>query len=74
MPRAQIPAVLTGGIANGYVMDAGAAPSQAMAMTYLSSADAFSLMMSNAASAQQRGQVMAGAALAKVLVLILAAG
>jgi hypothetical protein len=62
------------GVADVHMLDQGAAPEQAMAMTYVANANSIALVMSNAAMAQQRGQVLAAAALSKVLVLIIAAG
>jgi hypothetical protein len=52
----------------------GLAPSVAMGMTYVSMADSIGLEMANAVANQQRGQVVAGAALVQVLTLIIAAG
>lgn len=45
----------------------GTAPSAAMAMTYLMMADSLGMVMQNAASHQQQMQVLAMAAMAKVL-------
>jgi hypothetical protein len=45
-----------------------------MGMTYVAMADSLGLEMANAVANQQRGQVLAGAALAQVLTLIIAAG
>ncbi len=61
-------------VADTDFVDDGMAPQTAMAMTYVATANSVALVMSNAASAQQRGQVIAGAALSKVIVQILAAG
>ncbi len=61
-------------VADTDFIDDGMAPQSAMAMTYVSAANSIGLVMSNAASAQQRGQVVAAAALSKVLALIIAAG
>jgi hypothetical protein len=52
------------------VLDVGLAPSAAMAMTYV----AMALAMGNAVANQQRGQVIANAALVQVLTLILIKG
>jgi hypothetical protein len=52
----------------------GLAPSVAMAMTYVAMANSMALAMGNAVAAQQRGQVLAAASLAKVLELIIAKG
>nr|WP_197334486.1 RebB family R body protein [Ralstonia syzygii] len=50
------------------------APALAMAMTYLAMADSLGLAMGNAVANQQRGQVIAGAATARVLALIIQKG
>jgi hypothetical protein len=60
--------------ASATLLQVGEAPAVAMAMTYLALADSISLVMSNAAATQQRGQVVSEAALAQVLVAILAKG
>ncbi len=51
----------------------GEAPSLAMAMTYVAMAGTVGLAMENAVAAQQRGQVVAGAATVLVLAKIIAA-
>ncbi len=50
------------------------APSTAMGMTYLAMADSIALVMGNAAANQQRGQLIAQAAVTQALALILAKG
>ncbi|WP_242095865.1 MULTISPECIES: RebB family R body protein [unclassified Sphingomonas] len=50
------------------------APAIAMGMVYVAGADSIGLAMANAVAAQQRGQVLGGAALAQILVLIVAKG
>lgn len=52
----------------------GIAPSAAMGMTYVAMAGTIGLAMENAVNAQQRGQVLAEAAVATVIAQILAAG
>ena len=52
----------------------GIAPSAAMGMTYIAMAGTIGLAMENAVNAQQRGQVLAEAAVATVIAQILAAG
>lgn len=52
----------------------GEAPAAAMAMTYVAMADSIALAMQNAVSAQQRGQLIAGAATTQVVAMIIAAG
>ncbi len=52
----------------------GEAPAAAMAMTYLAMGDSIALAMQNAVSAQQRGQLIAGAATTQVVAMIIAAG
>jgi hypothetical protein len=61
-------------VTNANALDAGLAPSIAMGMTYVSMADSLGLAMANAVANQQRGQVVAGAALAQVLALMIAVG
>ncbi|MBC7907903.1 MAG: RebB family R body protein [Rhodospirillaceae bacterium] len=61
-------------VANATALDVGLAPSMAMSMCYVAMADSMGIAMGNAVSNQQRGQVLAGAALAKVLTLIIAKG
>lgn len=60
------------GVADTDFAGDGMAPQTAMAMALVAAAGPIGLVMTNAASAQQRGQVVAGAATAKVLVRILA--
>ena len=55
-------------------VNVGVGPSLAMALTYVAMADSLGLAMANAVSNQQRGQVLADAALAQVLAMILKAG
>jgi hypothetical protein len=52
----------------------GLAPSAAMGMTYLAMAGSLGLAMENAVAAQQRGQVIAEAALVKIVAQIIAQG
>jgi len=52
----------------------GEAPSVAMGMTYLAMGQSIGLVMSNAAAAQQRGQLIGQTAMVQVLALILAKG
>ncbi|WKB55753.1 RebB family R body protein (plasmid) [Eleftheria terrae] len=52
----------------------GQAPAWAMASTYVAMADSIGLAMENAAANQQRGQVLAAAAVAQVLAMILQKG
>jgi hypothetical protein len=52
----------------------GAAPSAAMAMTYVAMADSIGLAMANAAAAQQRGQIIGMTATTEVVAIIIAAG
>jgi hypothetical protein len=49
-------------------------PPLAMGMTYVAMAGSISLAMENAVAAEQRGQVIGGAATAQVLTVILAVG
>ena len=50
------------------------APAIAMGMSYVAMAHSLGLAMDNAVANQQRGQVLADAALAQVLAMILAKG
>jgi hypothetical protein len=59
---------------NSDALNVALAPSVAMGMTYVAMADSIGLEMANAVASQQRGQVVAGAALVQVLTLIIAAG
>jgi len=74
MSGSQNLAVISQSVADTDLVCVGSAPQQAMSMTYLASANSMALVMSNAASTQQRGQVLAAACLSKVLALIIAAG
>lgn len=49
-------------------------PAVAMGMTYMAMADSIALVMGNAAANQQRGQLIAQAAVTQALALILAKG
>jgi len=51
-----------------------AAPAAAMSMTYVVMANSIGMAMQNASANQQRGQVLAQAALAEVLGMILVSG
>jgi Killing trait len=59
---------------SGTLICVGAAPSQAMAMCDLAMAASLSMAMANAVANQQRGQVIAQAALTQVLTLIITKG
>ena len=61
-------------LASGNAIDIGLAPSVAMGMTYVAMADSIGLAMANAVANQQRGQVVAGAAVTQVVALIIAVG
>lgn len=61
-------------VVNTNALDVGLAPSIAMGMCYVAMADSLGLAMGNAVANQQRNQVLAGAAVAQVLSLIIAAG
>jgi hypothetical protein len=67
-------ASLAGPLSAGSALAIGQAPAFAMGMTYLAMADSLGLAMENAVASQQRGQVLAGAALAQVLALIITKG
>lgn len=67
-------AEVTDSVSSTDVLDVGLAPSAAMAMTYVAMADSIGLAMGNAVANQQRGQVIANAALVQVLTLILIKG
>lgn len=67
--------------ANGVIVAAqtdlvtlGAAPSQAMAMTYQAMAGSIGVAMENAVANQQQGQIISTAALVKVVAMILSKG
>ncbi|MBU6393263.1 MAG: RebB family R body protein [Sphingomonadales bacterium] len=74
MPPATGLTVIARGVGDVEMINAGAAPQQAMGMTYLANANSIALVMGNAAFAQQRGQLIGATALAKVIVRILSAG
>ena len=61
-------------VVSANALNVGLAPSIAMGMCYVAMADSLGLAMGNAVANQQRDQVLAGAALAQVLSLIIAAG
>ncbi len=63
-----------GALGSGSALVVGQAPPLAMGFTYVAMADSVAKVMGNAAAAQQRGQVLAEAALAQVLILIVAKG
>jgi hypothetical protein len=65
---------IVGSLADGSALVTAQAPAMAMGMTYVAMADSIALVMENAAAAQQRGQVLAAAAVAQVLVMILVKG
>jgi Killing trait len=56
------------------IANVGLAPSFAMGLAYLAGADSVGLLMGNATASQQRGRVLADAALANVLALIVTKG
>lgn len=75
MPGAQaVITAMAGEAASGSALVLGQAPALAMGMTYVAMADSLGLAMENAVASQQRGQVLAGAALAQVLALIITKG
>ncbi|HSI50484.1 MAG TPA: RebB family R body protein [Ideonella sp.] len=74
MPRPSAVVSLSGDIAAGSLAAIGQAPALAMGMTYVAMADSIGLAMENAVANQQRGQVLADAALAQVLALIIYKG
>jgi len=65
---------IVGSLTAGSALTIGLAPSAAMAMTYVAMADSISLAMGNAVANQQRGQVLADAAMVQVLALIISKG
>lgn len=73
MNAAQSLQLIARGVADSALINVGPSPQQAMGMTYLANANSIAMVMSNAASAQQRGQVIGAAALAKVIARILSA-
>lgn len=75
MPQAQaVITALADEAASGSALVLAQAPALAMGMTYVAVADSLGLAMENAVASQQRGQVLAGAALAQVLALIITKG
>lgn len=74
MPNPTTVVSVTGDISTGSMATIGQVPALAMAMTYLVMADSIGLAMANAVANQQRGQVLAGAALSQVLALIILKG
>lgn len=75
MPQAEaVITALADEVASGSALVLGQAPAIAMGMTYVAMADSLGLAMENAVASQQRGQVLAGAALAQVLALIITKG
>jgi hypothetical protein len=74
LPATSGDAEVTDSAASADVLDVGQAPAVAMAMTYVAMADSIALAMGNAVANQQRGQVIANAALVQVLTLILIKG
>ncbi|MCC4586616.1 RebB family R body protein [Xanthomonas melonis] len=75
-PSAQAASIasLVGPAATGAAMAIGQAPAFAMGATYLALADSIALAMENAVANQQRGQVLADAALTQILALIIQKG
>ncbi|MFC0152781.1 RebB family R body protein [Xanthomonas dyei] len=67
-------ASLVGTAATGAALTIGQAPAFAMGATYLALADSIALAMENAVANQQRGQVLADAALTQILALIIQKG
>ncbi|PPU77004.1 MULTISPECIES: RebB family R body protein [Xanthomonas] len=65
---------LIGTAATGTAMAIGHAPAFAMGATYLALADSIALAMENAVASQQRGQVLAEAALTQILASIIQKG
>ncbi|MDR3419516.1 MAG: RebB family R body protein [Nevskia sp.] len=74
MPASAAIAGLAQAVDAGSIATVGMAPALAMGMTYVVMADSIGLAMENAVANQQRGQVLADAALAQVLALIIAKG
>lgn len=74
MPAASGDAEVTDQVSSVSVLDVAQAPAVAMAMTYVAMADSIGLAMGNAVANQQRGQVLANAAVAQVLTLIIVKG
>jgi hypothetical protein len=62
------------GLVPGTVLTIGAAPSAAMAMTYIAMANSIGVAMGNAVTAQQRGQLIGEAATVKVVAVIFELG
>ncbi|HVL40669.1 MAG TPA: RebB family R body protein [Brevundimonas sp.] len=67
-------ASVIGSVGSGSALSVGLAPSVAMSMTYVTMADSVGLAMENAVANQQRGQVIANAALVQVLAMIITKG
>ncbi len=65
---------LIGSLVEGNLITLASAPSVAMGMTYIMTADSISLEMENATANQQRGQVIATASLVQVTALIISKG
>ena len=74
LPATPGDAEVTDSVTSTDVLDVGQAPSVALAMTFVAMADSIALAMGNAVANQQRGQVIANAALVQVLTLILIKG
>jgi hypothetical protein len=74
LPRPSAVTRLAGSVGAGSVAALGQAPAFAMGMTYVAMADSLGLAMENAVANQQRGQVLADAAVAQVLALIITKG
>ncbi|WP_184621054.1 RebB family R body protein [Xanthomonas sp. 3058] len=72
-PAASV-ASLVGTAGTGAAMTLGQAPAFAMGATYLALSDSIALAMGNAVASQQRGQVLADAALTQILALIIQKG
>lgn len=74
MPRPGAVASFAASASTDSALALGQAPAFAMGMTYLAMADSIGLAMENAVANQQRGQVIAGAAVNQVLALIIIKG
>lgn len=71
MPRPSAVAALAERVGEGSLAALGQAPAFAMGMTFVAMADSLGLAMENAVANQQRGQVIADAAVTQVLALII---
>jgi Killing trait len=71
LPSPSAVARLPGCVGEGSATALGQAPAFAMGMTYLAMADSLGIAMGNAVANQQRGQVIANAAVNQVLAMII---